>query len=103
MRSPDAVYDGDLNGPDVDQGEAAKEVFDFVQALRQAAVTDDKLTTAEIFQIAIGHAPGAATRILALVKGGDPIQSDIEMMGHILTRQLGVYDAPAEDAEGPPE
>ena len=99
MRSPDALYDGDLNNPDQDQGEAAREVFEFVQALRQAAESDDKLTAAEVFQVAIEHAPGAAARVLTMVRGGDPIQSDIEMMGHILSRQLGAYDAP----EDPPE
>ena len=103
MRSPNALYDGDLNGPDVDQGEASRDIFEFIQALRQAALTDDKLTTAEIFQAAIEHVPSAAARILTLVRGGDPIQSDIEMLGHVITRQLGVYDAPQPESESVPD
>ena len=103
MRPPNAPYDGNLNDPDTDQGEASRGVFEFIQALRQAAESDDKLTTAEIFQVAIEHAPGAAARILTLVRGGDPIQSDIEMLGHIIPRQLGVYDAPQPESESAPD
>lgn len=99
MRAPNAEYDGGLNDPDVDQGEAGREIFEFVQALRRAAVSDNKLTVNEIFQVAIEHAPSAAGRILTLVKGGDPIQSDVEMLVHVITRQLGVYDAPQPESE----
>lgn len=99
MRAPNAPYNGDLNNPDVDQGEAAREIFDFIQALRHASATDDKLTVNEIFQVAIEHAPGAAARVLDMVRGGDPIQSDVEMLVHVITRQLGVYDAPQPESE----
>lgn len=101
MRPPNAPYDGNLNDPDTDQGEASREVFEFVQALRQAAESDDKLTVTEIFQAAIEHVPSAAARILTLVRGGDPIQSDVEMLVHVITRQLGIYDAPQPESEAP--
>ena len=95
MRDPEALYDPTLNEPDPDQEVASKAVFEFVQALREKA--EDGLTTSEIFTAAIEHVPGAATKIIELVRGGDPIQSDIEMCSHVVTRQLGVYDIASEE------
>lgn len=93
MRDPNALYDPTLNEADPDQEVAAKAVFEFVQELRKAALSDDKLEIMEIFQVAVANAPGAVAKVIDMVKGGDPIASDVEMLAHIISRQLGAYDA----------
>jgi hypothetical protein len=94
MRDPNALYDPNLNDPDPDQEDAARAIFDFVQALRAAAASEGGLDAGKVFQIAISQAPSAALKVVDLVRGGDPLQSDIESVAHVVTRQLGVYDAP---------
>ncbi|MEE9360855.1 MAG: hypothetical protein V3U85_10270 [Hyphomicrobium sp.] len=96
MRSPDEIYETGLNDPDVNQQDAAINIFAFVQELRrQASASDpdspDELTFQEIITASIKHVPGVATSFLAMLRDDSKMASDGEMLGHILSRQLGLY------------
>lgn len=96
-RDPNATYDPALNDADVNQSAAAQDIFEFTQELRRQASASDpdspsELTFQEIITAAIKHVPGAAASILAMLRDDSKLASDGEMLGHILTRQLGLYE-----------
>ena len=96
MRAPEATYDGSLNQPDPNQEDAAEKLFAFAQELRkQASASDpdspDELTFQEIVTAAVQHVPGSAMAIMAMLRDESKLASDIEAIGHIISRQLGVY------------
>lgn len=95
LRPADAVYDPNLNVATPNQEEAAKAVFELIQALRQEASQQDpdspgELTPVEIFQAAISRVPGAAMAIMELVNDDQAIGDDVLEVSHILINQLGV-------------
>ena len=106
MRDPRDQYDAGLNEPTANQENAARAVFEFVQALRLEASEFDpdspgELTVEEIFSAAIQRAPGAAMALVSVVKDEHALGDDITEIAHIVVNQLDPFDVTAPDAPAP--
>ena len=93
MRPPEAAYDSTLNVPSVNQQQAIKSVFEFIQELRrQASFEDedspDELTAAEIFTALLEDAPELAVDIIALVRDETALAEDGFNLAVGVTQQL---------------
>lgn len=96
MRGWDAPYDPTLNKLSVNQDQAAKSIFEFVQALREAEEEGDGLEAGEIFAVAVRLAPAAASDILAIIKDTVPNGEDAYKVGYAITSQLQPF-RPSEE------